>query len=290
MRNAYLQVQYPESFTLAGIRNDIRDHSLTEIQDVLDENDAEIVIVYVVGHRDRIVREVSRLKALGKKVVMLQMTLRSTRDPDTLAWIDTWRKADLVWSYYDLPQLIKDDGHRASFNFYHSPLGVNKVFKSHPGEKEYAIVTNGGFFVAESYHEIWTAAELANVEVIHIGKVFDYYPTLTYIPHGGHRFRMAGYFSQCHYVSGLRRVEGFELPAAEGLVCGARPVLYDAPHYRKWFGDLAEYIPEEKPGAVIKNLVRLFGQPVRSVTPAEMEEARRRFDWNVIMSELWKRV
>jgi hypothetical protein len=288
MIKAYIQVPY-ESFTLVQIRNDIRDHSLNTMTEVLTQEEADVVLLYVIGKRDHIAREVHRLKGMGKKVVLLQCALRSTRDPDTMAWIDIWREADLVWSYYDLKQLLKDDGHRATFNFYHSPLGVNKVFKQHGVNKEYAIVTNGEFFEAESYHEIWTAAEMAGVEVMHIGKVFDYYEAVTYIPHGGNRPRMSGYFSQCHYVSGLRRKEGFELPAAEGLVCGARPVLYDRPHYRKWFGDLAEYIPEEKPAEVIKNLVRLFSQPVRTVMPAEIEEARQRFDWQNITDELWRR-
>src|SRR5207253_7002977 len=101
--------------------------------------------------------------------------------------------------------------------------------------------------------------------------------------------QLATLYAQCHYVSGLRRIEGFELPAAEGLLCGARPILFDRDHYRNWYGSLAEYITESDRPGVVAQLVDLFGRQVRTVTADERNEAVRRFHWPTILNGFWER-
>jgi glycosyltransferase involved in cell wall biosynthesis len=78
------------------------------------------------------------------------------------------------------------------------------------------------------------------------------------------------------------------MPAAEGLCCGVRPILFDAPHYRTWYDGLAEFIPETDREQIIKDLTSLFKKPIREVTPNEIEDARARFDWEKIVTNFWK--
>jgi glycosyltransferase involved in cell wall biosynthesis len=92
------------------------------------------------------------------------------------------------------------------------------------------------------------------------------------------------------YTSCLRRKDGFELPAVEGLLCNSRPIVYDAPRYRQWFDGLAEFIPEEDPEKVINNLVRLFQKSYKPVTEEERNETLKRFNWETIIKGFWNRV
>ncbi len=100
---------------------------------------------------------------------------------------------------------------------------------------------------------------------------------------------LAKIWASCDYVSGLRRTEGFEFPAVEGLICGARPVLFDRRHYQTWYGELAEYVPESSRPEVIDSLEGLFRSPYRPVTESEQAEAARRFGWPWLCHDFWKR-
>ena len=89
-------------------------------------------------------------------------------------------------------------------------------------------------------------------------------------------------------MSGLRRIEGFELPAAEGLLCGARPIMFDRPHYRDWFNKWAIFIPEGNREEVLQSLIDVFQQEYRPVTLEEIAEARQLFDWQSIINGFWR--
>jgi hypothetical protein len=280
-----------ESMALLRIKQALQEYKPAHVEEVLIPEAADMVMLYVTGNHDSNAKKIELYKSQGKRVALIQCSLRSTRNPNTADWIPLWEAVDLVWSYYDLPMWIQEDGNApSSFNFYHSPLGCGKEFRPHRRNKDYTICTTGGTFEAESLHEIWTAAGVAGVEVEHVGKIFDWYPAVTYIPPGGNRDRLAGWFSQALYVSGLRRIEGFELPAAGGAACGARPVLYDRPHYRKWFDGLAVFIPEASPAEVTKSLIELFQSPRAPMSGTEMREAYARFDWTPIIKGFWERL
>jgi len=277
-------------WALVRIRQAIRENLPVDVIEVPTRGEADLVILYIIGRLNHNFQDIDLLKKGGTKVIVLQCALRSTRNPNTVDWIPLWKMADLVWSYYDLPALIREDGNgEADFNFFHSPLGTDRQFQPHSRNKDFMIVTLGRSHRAESLHEVWTAVYQAGFEGCHVGKVFDYYPGLTYFPEGGHRARIAGFLSQCHYVSCLRRKEGFELTAVEGLVCGTRPIFYDRPHYRNWFGDFGEYIPEGTPNEVIASLIDLFNRPVRKVYEQERIAAREKFNWETILKGLWER-
>ena len=109
------------------------------------------------------------------------------------------------------------------------------------------------------------------------------------VQHGLTDAQVATRWNECDYVAGLRRIEGFELPAVEALFCGSRPICFDAPHYRQWFGGLATFIREDTPDEVEGALVDIFESDTRPVTADERAEALRRFSWAPLVKGFWER-
>lgn len=271
--NLYLQKADDRGMT--RITDALRRHALPTVS-FTDLKKADIAILLINGRIEHTFNLVKNLR--GMPFVIIQIAFRSTRNPNPLEWISLWQKACLVWSYYDLP---------GDFEFYRSPLGVDDVFTYTEARKKYLICTIGDY-MTEGVRECILAA--GDRKVAHVCP----YPYtgrpnedgFSNIPDSDLR----DVYCESEYVSGLRRIEGFELPAAEGLVCGARPIMYDQPHYRHWYGDLVEYIPEAPRTDVIESLKTLFAEPVRKVTPAERKEARLRFDWATIIGGFYDRL
>lgn len=250
--------------------------------------EANLVVFHVVGRRDHVRLQIRRLTR-GQRYVVIQYALRSTQSPSTAKWLEVWNQAHVVWSYYDLRRCCREDGTRDPFIFYHAPLGVDSgVFAPQAVAQRYAICTNSPTSdLSEGARECAIACNFVGQRMANVGVEIhrpsaDCYINLT-------DASLAGLYAACRYVSGLRRIEGFELPAAEGLLCGVRPVLYDRPHYRDWYGDWAEYVREESRPSVVEQLTALFCRTVRGVSSAEVREARRRFDWGPIAAGFWER-
>ena len=255
--------------------------------DIVDDLDkADMVIIHVVGRQDWLKRHIMQI---NKPFALIQYCIRSTMRPSTEGWLPLWKKANVVWSYLDLKALCVEDGQKPIFPFYHAPLGVDsKIFKpSKVTHKRFIIGTSGLSYMTESVREAMSAAQRRGEKVFHLGPTMGISNVVS--ANNISDRDLADYYRQCIYVSGLRRVEGFELPAAEGLCCGARPVLFDRPHYRKWYGDWAEYISEGDRLAVIDDLEKLFQSKRRSVARVEMKAAKRQFDWQTIAKGFWER-
>jgi D-inositol-3-phosphate glycosyltransferase len=253
---------------------------------------AEMELLHVIGYADT-KAYIEKLKAEGKKYGIIQYCLRTSGAPATEQWMDLWRDAEIVWSYYDLPEIMAEEhqfiGGSALSKFYISPLGVdNEVFRPWPTAKKFAICTHGYVPEAEGVLEAMEAARQTGHRVFHLGPPDAAFGAHVHQLLGINDKVLAQQYSLCHYVAGLRRGEGFELPAAEGLLCGARPVMFDRPHYRKWFNGLAEFIPEGSPETVTKALVELFGREAPVITDAEVEVAKGRFDWEKIIGGFWE--
>jgi len=97
-------------------------------------------------------------------------------------------------------------------------------------------------------------------------------------------------YNKSKYVSALRRIEGFEKPAMEGLLCGARPICFDTPLYRYWYGDLAEYVPECAEKETSKAIEQVFSGEHRAVTNEEMLTAINKFGWRNVSINFWDRL
>jgi D-inositol-3-phosphate glycosyltransferase len=256
------------------------------------EINAELVILHVIGFPET-VEAVERLKAEGKKYGLIQYCMRTTQKPNTRDWLGLWGGAEIVWTYYDLPAMIAEDsvGLTVGINLYMSPLGGNsKVFRPWPVQKKAEIMTSGYVAESEGVKEAAEATRRVGGRMIHLGPESE----IGYLgDHVGFMFNVNdGILSQgmarCKYVAALRRGEGFELPGVEGLLCGARPVCFDQPHYRKWYGDFAEYIPEGSPEEVTDALEKLFAGPYREVTTEEIKQAAELFNWQTITTGFWQ--
>jgi hypothetical protein len=195
-------------------------------------------------------------------------------------WVDVWDGANLVWSYLDLPESLIP-------NFYHAPLGVDSgVFHPHDVDKEYLVLVSSKNYLSESTREVFKAAEAVGGKVAYLGRDLgregvDYYTEIT-------DGELAELYSKCRYVTGLRRTEGFELPAAEGLLCGARPIVFDRTHYLDWYKDFAVTIPETHRDQIVEDLIRAFKLPYRYVTISEIRRAQKIFNWKDIVEDFWR--
>jgi D-inositol-3-phosphate glycosyltransferase len=271
------------------------------VQIVKTEAEADLVVLHVIGEEG--ITEAKRLHDAGKKYAIIQYCLRSTQKPDTNDWLETWKNAELVWSYYDLYQLCAEDGNDGEslgselvdFNFYHAPLGVdNDKFRHWTSvPKRFEILTSGYVAESECVHEALDAIRHLpnNPKMYHLGpdNIFTIQDKDRFVKTGLglDDDTLAQMYSRSRYVAGLRRVEGFELPAAEGLLCGARPICFDKPHYRKWFGTWAEYITEGSPQEVSAQLLAIFQGEYRAVTEQEVSDAKKAFDWGFLCGNFW---
>jgi glycosyltransferase involved in cell wall biosynthesis len=228
------------------------------------------------------------------RYAVFQYCLETTTWPGVDRWTDFWQGAEVVASYYPLQDYW--EAYSGSLmlvtpKFLHTPLGVDTtVFYPRPSvDKEYIVGTSGyvdGMEVISDWGKVIAGTG---------GRQFHLGPQTLRIPHVPVCYRLgisdaelAFYWSQCRYVSGLRRTEGFELPALEGLACGARPVMFDREDARQWFGDHAEYIDEG--GDIPRQLDQLLRRPYRPVTAEEIAWVKETFSWQTMAEKFWARV
>lgn len=292
---AYIELPV-QSRGLQRVRDALEYYAPSNIEIVSDLAECDLAIVHVYGRHTSTQKQISSLRAAGKQYAMIQYCLRSTMRPSTIDWIEMWQGAKLIWSYYDLMDLASQDGiivRKYPFNFYHAPLGTDfDVFKETKSSKRYIITASSQHYLSESAKECVMAAKAVRRPMFFLGHNLQRGSDIV-CKTGITDEELARYYSQSVFVSGLRRVEGFELPALEGLMCGARPIFFDRPEHRKWFGDLAIFIPEEPREEVIKKLTGIF-QFSKLIPPTVTEQekaiARERFNWQTIIEGFWSRI
>jgi hypothetical protein len=265
-----------------------------EIEIVPVEEWADLVVLHVIGYPET-AEAIARLEAEGKRYAILQYCLRSTQRPSSKEWCEFWKSAATVWSYYDLDQALRDDQLSPSYlprGFYYAPLGADHRFfypRLEVGER-FVIMTSGYVAESETVAEATEAAARAGRQVFHLGPSLDCHgPHVTQRMNIGDN-ELARLYSRCDYVAALRRCEGFEMPGAEGLLCGAQPICFDRPHYRAWYEPWAEFIPEADGPEVTDALEALFRRPARAFADVELAAARKRFDWQVLVEGFWQRI
>lgn len=309
------------STAMVRIYRAILAHCMYDVEFTDDITAADLVIFYPIsGDWFKLIDE---CVARGQKYALVQCTSVG----DRAEWVKRWAKAECVWSYLDLLRDYRYDTHGslssmpsavdladAIDRYYYAPLGVDSaVFNcpyhyrhSHipsPPSRKY-IVTTG--FVhgrpAEAITEAWRAARIVGLPVVHVGgwpvgidnKPNNVVGTKLRWPHVQHApgvsdSVLADIYRQARYVVSLRYSEGFELPAAEGLCCGARAILFDQADLRRWYGNHAIYLPELDGNELVERLVEVFGSNV----PVEEEERRetvKLFDWAPIVDGFWKEI
>ena len=207
-------------------------------------------------------------------------------------WLQLWDRSKTVWSYYDLHEVVPE-----RVNFYHAPLGVDPEFtRDANATKEIGILTSGYVtgHVAEAIEEVVDAAARLNMSVVHLGP-----PDIAGMARVPANWRnifgvsdavLADHYRQCQWVSGLRHVEGFELPVIEGLACGARPIVFDRPEMRYWYDGHAVFLPECAGPSLVNHLVEVLAHGPDPVSSDERVWVTHRFDWQPIVEGFWERV
>lgn len=242
-----------------------------------NNNDYNIRLVHVVGGE-----ELPLLNSELDKTVIIQHCYFTTYID---YWDKYWKDALLTVSFHNLPDYTSE-----KFNFYRMPWGADpKVFYYNGEEKLYDIFVTGHVAETESINEIYKAAKLLNISMLHTGHNFNFghpYRHLEYMVDNVFRKLLAN----TKYVAGLRKIEGFEMACVEGLFCKAVPIVFDLPTYSFYEG-LAIFI---NPNAdIVEQLIIHLSNPVY-LSEEQYQEAIRRFSWENIMggfySELFRRI
>ena len=293
---AFVAAPIVQSRSIGRVAEALAKYAPSSVGIVTNERDADLVVLHVIGRRDRMLSKAQTVTRAGQRYAVVQYVLKSTQKPRALDWHNLWAFAACVWSYLDLPAALAEDWDEVSggfgIPFYHAPLGVEADVFTFAGEHEMGlmpfVMTTGQSWLTESVREVAIAAQRVGAYVVHLGPNIGHGLTcVTDIPD---RALMA-FYRRCDFVSGLRRIEGFELPAAEGLLCGARPIMFNLPCYRSWYdGGLAEFIEETDRDGVIDQLEVLFRRGARPVTAEERAIAVKRFHWPTIIRGFWDRV
>ena len=256
-----------------------------EVEIVGRPEDADLQILHVIGS--------GSLDHLGcDRYAAIQYCYKTTEwGDDPAAWSAFWSGADLVWSYYDLSADVPRET-----PFLLMPLGVSPKFSQNVLSEQYrsiGIMTSG--FVsglkAEAIEEVAIAADRVELSVQHVGpdtiegmeRPSGDWQSCT----GIDDYQLRSLYERSRWVSGLRHVEGFELPVIEGLVNGARPIVFDRPETRLWFNGFAEFIPECSGGELVKKLSSVLWRQPRPVTEKERASALIKFGQDSISRTFW---
>lgn len=252
--------------------------------------EADLVVLYAIGPDT--LQTVTDLLIINKKYAIVQCCFK-TSGLFVESWAQIWKNASLVWSYYDLLEHIQS-------NFYHAPLGIDDVFKPEiepllAQERDIAIISSG--FVSggpsEAIEEVANAALRLGQRVIHIGprnvSGMNSRTEKSWKAVQPDDKELAKLYSRSRFVSGLRHVEGFEMPVIEGLSCGAIPIVFDRPEMRSWFDGFAHLIPECH-GRELEDLIANILTGVSCSSVDMIEQVRRRFNWQTIASGFWSKI
>lgn len=273
----------------------LSENAPSSVQLVDSIQDADLVLVHAIG-ADAI-EQCAQLAAQGKRYVIAQYCLASA-GAEPVRWFPAWQRAELVWSYYDLEG---EYGELCKAKYLRTPLGLDPAFARWDAgvlAPERSMVVTVGYVhgrPAESILEPWQAANLCGLDGFHVGPNRpENMPTLPPGWVAGENIsdeQLATLYGRAVAVAGLRYVEGFEMPAAEALACGARPILFDQPTLRDWYGDLALYVREQDGDALVCALKSAL-EVAREcpVTEEERAEALRRFDWQRIAARFWQSI
>ena len=251
--------------------------------------DIDLLVMNVNGRCGRTKRRIAKAKSYGVDIAVMQIALKSTRNPSVVDWRPIWDQSKLIWSYYNLTQWAIDEGVEPTFadRFYRAPLGADSdVFKPTGAEKKYLALSVSHTYLSESTREVIKAVEIVGGKVAHLGPFIgvdwvDNYQNIT-------DEELADLYSSCYYVSGLRRVEGQDMPAAEGLLCGARPIVFDRPDQADWYGEFSIVLPETNRDQIVNDLELLFYySPTPKVEQWEIEKAKDIFSWRKFSEGFW---
>lgn len=307
------------SRAMVRVANAIKQHAPGHVVFVDRAEDADVQVLHVIDWCDDFWH-------WPRPHIAIQYCVETTQQMCADRWAEFWHGSVLTWSYYDLARYLNDRGIGAIHDkMFHAPLGADSIFRDNAqqllrnlitGARPSAsrprdlIVTSG--YVsgpgAEAIEEVWNAAERTGWAGVHIGPAAVEGMRRRSMPAGWRSAEgctdseLADYYRRAYFVSGLRYVEGFEMPAVEGILCGAIPLLFDQWSQRHWFGDLANtMLPESGSKRCLTNrLEEMFSVATHEasrnavtrdctlVGTAELATALARFNWASIIPDMFE--
>jgi hypothetical protein len=278
------------SRSILRVAKALRRYAPADVELVAPETpDPDLHVLHVIGSDVLTRPELTR----SSRYAVIQYCFK-TAGGELEAWQKLWSGAQLTWSYYNLPIL--------SGRFMYSPLGVDENFyeipSQQPGLRRIGVVTSG--FVsgppAEAIEEVADAALRANCSVFHLGPrgIENMTPRLEESWSNAMNIsdtELCFKYNLARYVSGLRYIEGFEMPVVEGFACGAAPIVFSREETRAWFAPpLATHVPECSGEELVERLVEILRTPPAKLADAERERLLAEFNWQVIAERFWKAV
>lgn len=208
------------------------------------------------------------------------------------AWETVWRKALAIWSPYDIASELAG---KSIARLHHAPFGVDlAVFRPSGTRRDVGIITSGASNFAEAIAEPAAAAHKCSLTTVHSGP-WEVDGMAAAMPgrsilNSQTDNELAAVYSRALWVSGLRHQEGFELPPLEGLACGARPVVFETPDNRSFYGDHAVYLPHCKSDELVEYLTKLMEDGPMPVSAEERQQVQERYDWATLARGYWQQL
>lgn len=285
---------------MVRIANALDSHAPPGVHITTSLKNADLIIIYVIG-ADAMSWVHEHLDLDRQHYAVVQCCFK-TAGGALKDWCKFWRRAVAVWSYYDLGAYAETEG----FVFHHAPLGLDPEFVNYNvlGEHTNRIITTGCVSGreagAEPIEDVWEAATALGVSVTHVGP-----PSVVGLDNPAKWSNLISFcqptdkqlaklYGTSRWVAALRHAEGFELPAAEAIACGCRPICFNQPSMLRWYGNLARYV-NDRSGDPIR-LQREIGAHLMDtvlanvVTFHERAVARARFDWSRIVPPFWSSI
>lgn len=251
---------------------------------VTSEAAADLLVLHVIG-----------LEAIEyrthQRCAVIQYCVNSATREGSAPWHPLWSRANLVWSYYDLAGFMP-----AGANFYRAPMGLDPVFRRpfSNGHRDVGVMTSGyvNGHGQEAIEEPIVAAHQRGLTQLHLGPIPEGLTPgvkLNYAYDIGDT-ELVSLYQRTKWVAAMRFVEGFEMPAIEGLACGARPIVFDRPDMHHWYDGHAIFVPECSGQALIDALTPIVGSDPNPVTSEERAAVLAKFNWRTIVGGFWSAV
>ena len=240
--------------------------------------EAHVAIVHVVG-----MGEIVHLDM--KRPTVIVQHCYFTANPDVADYPNYWEKSLFTTSFHNLPSYTD-----RKFQFYGMPWGADPDVFKRPDidvKKDIKIMTTGEIADTECLDKVYNACQHIGHTMYHTGKNFGYdtryYQNYSLLPEPD----FVKFLQRSQYVSALRMMEGFELMAVEGLMCGARPITFSTDTYR-WFHKYA-YVLDPFEDIALQLTFILEKEP-KPIGEEEYKEIVDTFSWKIIMKGFYNKL
>lgn len=240
----------------------------------------DYTMLHIVGGSEY---EIAKTLDLNKTIILCHCIY--TSGITIPQWEELWKNARMSISFHPLDTYTKE-----KMNFLRVPLGADpKVFVPN-SNKDKKVFMTGHVDWSECLDSVYFACERTNNMVYHTGHNFkwntNYYKFLPELDDQ----RFARLLGSCQYVTGLRRIEGFEAHCMEGAMCGSVPIIPIAPTY-DFYDGIGIFVNTEVPKEdLITALADIFTREYKSLSAEVVEYVRHTFDWGTIVPNMFSEV